>query len=70
MQNIESIAANYGVFVETLHKSRDGGFPAAARRQYIPGLSTNRQFDVWYSKLYEEDPFFEETIEQVKLWWQ
>jgi len=46
VQNIESIAANYGVFVETLHKSRDGGFPAAARRQYIPGLSTNRQFDV------------------------
>ena len=62
-QNIKPIVANYDVFVETLRKVSRWWIPRGCRQQHIPGLSTNSKtlYDT-YTKLYEEDPFFEETI--------
>ena len=65
MQNIKPIAANYDVFAETVRKVSRRWIPRGCRQQYIPGLSTDSKTLYTYTKLYEEDPFSEETLQQV-----
>eukprot|EP00057_Strongylocentrotus_purpuratus_P020647 XP_011675121.1 PREDICTED: uncharacterized protein LOC105443541 [Strongylocentrotus purpuratus] len=68
LSDLDPVPANYDRFVRTVQEISRKHIPRGCRENYIPGLSAESALMYKeYIKLYEEDPFSEETLSAGEL---
>eukprot|EP00057_Strongylocentrotus_purpuratus_P005102 XP_003730216.1 PREDICTED: RNA-directed DNA polymerase from mobile element jockey-like [Strongylocentrotus purpuratus] len=68
LSDLDPVPANYDQFVRTVQEISRKHIPRGCRENYIPGLSAESALMYKeYIKLYEEDPFSEETLSAGEL---
>jgi hypothetical protein len=68
IQHLDPRPDNYEKFAEIIKNVSRRTIPRGCRQHYIPGLSnTSKTIMERYKKLYDKDPFSEETVECGKM---
>ena len=61
--DVEPVPSNYDQFVKKVQETSKKCIPRGCREHYIPGISPDSaSLYETYTKLYEEDPFSEDTM--------